>query len=182
MKKILPLVLTLLFPAAALAQSAAPAPSIVPIGHPFGSVDQWQFVVDKNAATGGCFEWLFRAHVAAAGGCVDPLILQREGTDFLHFGGQALYTPARSPYYSARFGLNIGPAAAAAGAWLGKGIPFVESLSNWTPPTWLSYAGNITSVDGSMGAYNGKLDGGAGIKIAAPIGDVCKALGWGWCS
>jgi hypothetical protein len=164
---------------AAPAAPGAPSLDLYPLGKNFGADGSFQFGIDKSATAGVCAGYDVPDHIFLAGPCRDILILAHKGAAVAHLGGFVGYGLAdinRShPYWSARAGVNVGPAVSAALNKLGDGVPAFDALSSYQAPAWASYMGSITTLD-YFGGYNGHWVHGPQIKADIPIQDLLNLI------
>lgn len=154
------------------------------VGHALGQGGQWQFGIDKSPTAGACVMYDVPDKKLLAGPCRDVLILAHNGQRALHAGGAVLYElndlAQKHPFYMARAGVNVGPAAHAALVHLSEKIPYLESLADYKAPVWAQYLGSIATVD-AAGGYNPnpysnevRWPWGAQLKLDFPLADIAS--------
>lgn len=155
------------------------------LGGAWGPSKAWQFGIDTSPTLGACaFLGLAKGQSPKyiLGPCRDFVLLAKNGTPIYHAGAELLgYDVAdvshSHPYYLARFGVNVGPAASSALQFVADRIPYVEQLIDWKAPAPLQYLGKITTVDGGGGpGLHAKPVWGAAIKANVPLEDLAAAF------
>lgn len=126
--------------------------SLFQIGHNFGSSGQWRFGVDKAATVGGCAQRELSDGQWLMGPCRDVFVLARYEEVAFHAGFAVLYnTEGGNASYTARLGVNVGPAAKAGLVKLSEVIPSLDKIWDLHLPPFLNYLGHVTTIDYGVG-------------------------------
>lgn len=171
--------------------AAAPAPATLSadswykLGSAWGPNKAWQAGVDTSPTVGAC------AFIGAAKGqgpkyivgpCRDVLLVAKAGRPIYHLGFLALGYDVSDlshshPYYLARGGVNIGPAASAFLNGVADRLPYLESALDWQAPAPLQYLGKISTLDAGGGpGIHTKPVYGAGVKLDVPTDDIVAVI------
>jgi hypothetical protein len=155
------------------------------IGGAWGPQQAWQVGFDKSATVGAC------GFIGAARGqgpkyivgpCRDFFLVAKNKKPVYHLGilalGYDVSDLTRShPYYLARLGVNVGPAASSFLANLADRVPYLEGLLDWQAPAPLKYLGKISTLDAGGGpGLHAKPVYGGGVKLDIPLEDLAAAV------
>jgi len=166
---------------------AAPAPNLdlFQIGSNFGKNHSWEVGIDKSPNVDACLQREVHDGQWLAGPCRDIFILAKKQADgslqpVAHLGAAILYNADHgNASFSARAGLNVGPAAHVMLVKVSDDIPGLEGLANITFPKWAAYLGDATTVDFAVGyrpvhdaSVNGDLTYGPMAKLSIPLDDL----------